>query len=96
MCIAYGGKIRIQPPGVWQISYTFHRHTNKLEGTTSVALYIPLVTFDINEGVEGRQFWDRWSSGSGLAFWGGLVQRMPIVARLVYNLDHTDSGNPGS
>lgn len=50
MCIAYGGKIRIQPPGVWQISYTFHRPTNKLEGTISVALYIPLVTFDINEG----------------------------------------------
>lgn len=72
---------------------TYNKHT---KAPIRVELYIPLVTFDINEGWRGRSFWDRWSSGSGLAFWGGLVQRMPVVARLVYNLDHTDSGNPGS
>lgn len=34
--------------------------------------------------------------GPVLLFWGGFVQRMPFEARLVYTLDHTDSGNPGS
>lgn len=44
-------QIRIQPPGVWQISYTFfHRPTTTAKTSFGVELYIPLVTFEINEG----------------------------------------------